>query len=128
MTSRERFRCIFDGELPDDRLPKLEWAPYWKKTRDRWITEELPSHGITTFINSDGDISEMVPWLNEAGIEGVFPLERQAGVDIAQIRADYPDFLMIGGYDKMIMHTGTETLSREFERLLEEYCTAEVRR
>lgn len=30
-------------------------------------------------------------WFEEAGIEGILPLERQAGVDIAALRVDHPD-------------------------------------
>jgi len=69
-------------------------------------------------VDSDGDIMSMIPWLIDAGIEGVYPLERQAGVDIAEIRRKYPDFLMLGGYDKMVMPLGEEAMRAEFERIL----------
>ncbi len=48
----------------------------------------------------------MIPWMLDAGIEGVYPLERQAAVDIARIRRAYPSFLMMGGYDKMVIRRG----------------------
>jgi len=59
-----------------------------------------------------------VDWFEEAGIEGVYPLERQAGVDIAHIRCQHPRFLMMGGYDKMVMPLGEAAMRAEFERLL----------
>jgi uroporphyrinogen-III decarboxylase len=39
-------------------------------------------------------------------------------VDLSKIRADFPDFLMLGGYDKMVMSKGREAMQAEFERLL----------
>ena len=60
----------------------------------------------------------MVPWLTGVGIEGVSPLERQAGVDAAKLRRAHPKFLMIGHYDKMVMFHGEQAMRDEFERLL----------
>jgi uroporphyrinogen-III decarboxylase len=87
--------------------------PYYKK-----VMPVLKKHNIITFIDSDGQVEEMIPWFIEAGIEGVFPLERQAGVDVVRIRRKFPDFKMIGAYDKMVMSKGEEAMQQEFERLL----------
>jgi len=59
----------------------------------------------------------MVPWLIGAGVDGVLPLERQAGVDVVKLSADYPDFFFIGGYDKMVMKYGENAMINEFERI-----------
>lgn len=87
--------------------------PYYKQ-----VIPGIAAHGSRVMIDSDGDITSMVPWMLDAGIEGVYPLERQAGVDLNAIRAEYPRFLMMGGYDKMVMHHGEAALRAEFERLL----------
>ena len=78
----------------------------------------LKKHGIRVIIDSDGDISETIPWFKRAGAEGILPLERQAGVDLAKLRRDFPDFLFMGHYDKMVMPRGEEAMRAEFERLL----------
>lgn len=87
--------------------------PYYRK-----VIPYIKKHGIKVLIDSDGDITTMVPWMIEAGIEGVYPLERQAGVDLCKIRTEYPEFLMMGGYDKMVMPLGEQSMRSEFERLL----------
>jgi hypothetical protein len=87
--------------------------PYYKK-----ITPFIKSKNIKVLMDSDGDVTEMIPWLFEAGIDGVYPLERQAGVDINQIRKKYPDLIMLGGFDKMIMNKGEHAIKAEFERIL----------
>ncbi len=87
--------------------------PYYQQ-----VIPHIKNHGIKVLVDSDGDITSMIPWLIEAGIEGVYPLERQAGVDISKIRTAYPNFLMMGGYDKMVMPKGEKEMRAEFERLL----------
>jgi len=76
------------------------------------------ARGIRVFIDSDGDISMAIPWFERAGIEGVLPLEKQAGVDVATLRDTHPSFLFIGNYDKMCMPHGEAAMRAEFERLL----------
>lgn len=38
-----------------------------------------------------------------------------AGVDVNRIREQYPSLLMIGGFDKTVMHRGEEAMRAEFE-------------
>ncbi|HBC86068.1 MAG TPA: hypothetical protein DCZ94_03850 [Lentisphaeria bacterium] len=87
--------------------------PYYKM-----VIPKLKERGIKVIIDSDGDISVPCSWFEEAGIEGILPLERQAGVDIAQLRKDHPKQLYIGAYDKMVMNKGEDAIRSEFERLL----------
>lgn len=88
-------------------------APYYKR-----IVPALLDRGIRVFVDSDGDVMPLIPWLKEVGVEGILPLERMAGVDVAKIRAEHPDWLMIGAYDKTVMKDGPEAQRAEFERLL----------
>jgi len=78
----------------------------------------ITARGIPVLVDSDGQIEAMIPWLQDAGIDGAYPLERQAGVDIPRIRSRHPKFLMLGGYDKMVMTRGESAMRAEFERLL----------
>ena len=96
------------SEIFDDFM-----LPYYKK-----VIPYLKAKGIIPFIDSDGDITQGMSWFKKAGIEGVLPLERQAGVNLFDIRKEHPDVRFIGHFDKMIMHKGKEALRTEFERLL----------
>ncbi|HNX14592.1 MAG TPA: uroporphyrinogen decarboxylase family protein [Oscillospiraceae bacterium] len=95
--------------------------PYYQR-----IIPELKKHRIKAVVDSDGDISKMVPWLIGAGMEGILPLERQAGVDIVELSKKFPDFIWVGGFDKMCMFNGRQdpnfdaekSMRAEFERLL----------
>ena len=88
-------------------------APYYRK-----LIPVLRERGIFVVVDTDGDVTEMVPWLTGVGIQGVLPLERQAGVDAAKLRALSPDLIMVGHFDKMVMHRGEAAIRGEFERLL----------
>ena len=101
------------GPMLSYELFKEFLAPYYHR-----VIPCIKKHGVRILMDSDGDVTAMVPWLREAGIEGVYPLERQANVDINKIRHDFPDFLMMGGYDKMVMNQGEEAMRMEFERIL----------
>lgn len=88
-------------------------APYYRE-----IVPEIRRRGIIAVIDSDGDVTQMISWFEAVGIQGVLPLERMAGVDVARIRREHPRFAMIGAFDKTTMHLGEEAMRREFERLL----------
>lgn len=87
--------------------------PYYQR-----VIPYLKQSGIKVLIDSDGNITEMVPWLIKAGIEGALPLERQACVDIFCLQDAYPDFVLVGGFDKTVMKYGENAMRAEFERLL----------
>jgi len=88
-------------------------APYYRK-----VVPKLKERGIIPFVDSDGDVNELIVWLQEVGIEGLSPLERMAGTDINAIRQKHPHFKMLGAFDKTVMHLGKDAIREEFERIL----------
>ena len=88
-------------------------APFYRQ-----IVPLIKEKGTKVFIDTDGFVEPMIPWFEEVGIEGCLPLERMAGVDVNRIRENHPEWLMLGGFDKTIMHKGEEAMRAEFERIL----------
>ncbi len=88
-------------------------SPYYEK-----LLVRAKAMDMLTIVDTDGDVTLLVPWLLDNGIEGVLPLERQAGVDGTAIRQQFPELLMVGHYDKMVMPDGEKAMRAEFERLL----------
>jgi len=88
-------------------------TPYYRPLTDR--AAEL---GILTIVDTDGDVTLMVPWMQSVGVAGVLPLERQAGVDGLSMRERFPELRMVGHFDKMVMPHGEDAMRAEFERLL----------
>ena len=87
-------------------------APYYRP-----LTAAIHEAGTHILVDTDGDVTEMIPWMQAVGVDGCLPLERQAGVDGMAIRRAHPRWLMLGHCDKMVMNRGQEALRSEFERL-----------
>ena len=88
-------------------------VPYYKP-----LLARIKEMNALTIVDTDGDVTLMVPWLEGVGVKGVLPLERQAGVDGMKLREQFPNFALIGHYDKMVMPKGEEAMRQEFERLV----------
>ncbi len=82
------------------------------------LVPEIKRHNTRVLIDTDGQVEPLIPWFLEGGIEGILPLERMAGVDVNRIRKNYPELIMIGGFDKTVMHRGEAAMREEFERIL----------
>ena len=87
--------------------------PFYKE-----LVPLIKAGGTKVLIDTDGQVEPLIPWFLEGGIEGILPLERMAGVDVNRIREKYPELIMIGGYDKTVMHKGESAIRAEFERIL----------
>ncbi len=88
-------------------------APYYRQ-----VIPVVRDLGIIPIIDSDGDITDMVPWFAEVDVHGFLPLERQAGVDGDTLRSNFSELQIIGHFDKMTQPLGEEAMRAEFERLL----------
>ena len=87
--------------------------PFYKE-----LVPLIKAGGTKVLIDTDGQVEPLIPWFLEGGIEGILPLEHMAGVDVNRIREKYPELIMIGGYDKTVMHKGEAAIRAEFERIL----------
>ena len=88
-------------------------APYYRQ-----VLPAIKERGVIAIIDSDGDVTAPASWFEEVGAEGMLPLERQSGVDVAALREAHPRMRFIGAYDKMVMNKGEAAMRAEFERLL----------
>ncbi len=101
------------GSMISEEQFEVFMRPYYAQ-----VVPVLKQKGILSFIDSDGDITRPLDWFARAGLDGVLPLERQAGVDIAFLRRAHPRMRFIGHFDKMTMTRGESAMRAEFERLL----------
>ncbi len=101
------------GPMISEKIFNEFMKPYYEQ-----VIPALKERGIRVFMDSDGDISSCASWFAGAGLEGMLPLEKQSGIDMAQMRAENPDQLYIGGFDKLTMFAGEDDMRQEFERLL----------
>ena len=102
-----------NGPMLSEEMFERFLHPYYDR-----VIPALQKHGVIPIIDSDGDISVPAHWFESAGLRGILPLERQAGVSIDSLRESHPDMTFIGHFDKMTMDKGEAAMRREFERLL----------
>jgi len=82
------------------------------------VIPALKEKGIKALVDSDGNVHEAAHWFAEAGLDGILPLERQAGMDMGKLRTEHPDMRFVGAFDKMAMIRGEQEMEAVFERLL----------
>ena len=70
-------------------------------------------------VDSDGDVSELIPLWLEAGIDTVWPFEVAAGMDVLALRRKYGrDLNMLGGIDKRAVAVGGDVMRAEVDRVM----------
>jgi uroporphyrinogen decarboxylase len=57
--------------------------------------------------DSDGYVEELIPLIVETGVTGMYPFERAAGNNLLRIREAFPEFQILGGYDKRVLFGGS---------------------
>lgn len=104
------------GLLCSPRLLEELFLPYWKELIDFFHSYHLP---VT--IHSDGNITEGLPIIVEAGFDAVNPMEAKAGCDALAIARKYHHKLAFkGGLDARVLESGDQALiRREVTRMVE---------
>ena len=87
--------------------------PNYKK-----VTDFIRSHGVDIiFVDSDGNVEELIPLWLEGGVNGIYPMEANAGMDVVDLRKKYgKNLLMTGGIDKRVLAWGKEYIDAELQR------------
>lgn len=85
----------------------------------RRIIDFMRGYGVPFFfVDSDGDPSALIPSLIESGVNGLWPLERAAGIDPYHLRKEYgKDLILSGGIDKRALIRGKKAIYDELKSL-----------
>ena len=98
------------GPLISPAMVRKFMMPRYKK-----MTELLRSRGIDViYVDSDGNLNELIPLWLESGINHVWPLEVAAGNDAVALRKKYGKNLVLSGnIDKRALIKGKEAIREE---------------
>ena len=69
------------------------------------------------FVDTDGNCEALIPLFMKAGVNGLYPFEAQAGMDIERIRSLYPGLVIMGGVDKMALAAGKDAIDLELKKV-----------
>lgn len=64
-------------------------------------------------LDTDGNAMELVPIVEECGVNAIFPFEVKAGNDLFALRERHPKFILMGWLDKEIANEGNGHLIRQ---------------
>jgi len=103
------------GPLISPAMFKEFMVPRYKR-----VTEMARGKGIDTImVDSDGNVEQLIPLWLESGINGVYPMEVAAGMDVAKLRSQYGrDLVMTGGIDKRTLAKDRKAIDEELARRL----------
>jgi len=98
------------GPLISPNMVRKFMMPRYKK-----ITDLLHSYGVDViFLDSDGNVEQLIPLWLEVGINFIWPFEVAAGNDVVALRKKYGKDLIIGGaIDKRALIKGKEATREE---------------
>ena len=87
--------------------------------RYRRVVDFCRGRGVEWFcLDSDGQISKLIPVWLDAGINILYPFEVQCGMDVVKVREEYGrDLRMWYGIDKRAIAKGPAAIDAELERV-----------
>jgi uroporphyrinogen decarboxylase len=86
----------------------------------RRVNDWLQGKGIRHIgLDSDGNISELIPVWIDSGVTHLWPFEVQSGMDVLEVRRKYGKSLgLIGGIDKRALTHGFKEIHAEIDRVM----------
>ncbi len=93
--------CYVSGMLFSPRAARRFFVPHWQR-----LGQFAHEHGMKLIWHCDGNVSQLIPLLLEAGVDAIHPLEARAGNDVRQYKPQFGDRLcLIGNINADIVAT-----------------------
>ena len=99
-------------------------SPKWFRRvitpRYRRIADKLHAHGVDLwYIDCDGDVRPILPYMMEGGVNCLFPYEVNSCTHPAELLKEYgKDLRIMGGFDKIELGKGREAIKRYMDTLV----------
>jgi len=108
--------CGKNGPIISPALFDEFMLPYYKELMAFFRNDlEIPIVGVDT----DGDMTLLIPRFVEAKVNFLFPFEVAAGMDILKVREEWPDqFAIWGGIDKRALAKDKKAIEAEVMRVV----------
>ncbi len=115
--------CYNSGPLISPDMIREFLFPYYQQLIQN-IKRRQPDKRLILQVDTDGDCRPVIPLYQSIGFDYFSPFEAASGCDVVEIRKQYPEILMRGGFDKRILAKGKDAIAREVERIMP-FMTAE---
>lgn len=96
-----------------------ELARRFMLPRYRRVVDFVRSRGVKCIaLDSDGQITSLIPVWMDAGVNFLYPFEVQAGMDVNEVRRKFGrELRMLGGVDKRALAVGRDAIDAELRRV-----------
>ena len=111
---------FFEEDLSGRNGPMISPALFdeFVGSKYRQLIPFIKEHGVdNVFMDTDGDFTPLIPNIMAAGLDGMLPVDVNAGVDIVKVREQYPTLKFFGGFNKLEIVKGKEAIEAEIARL-----------
>ena len=108
--------CYKGGPLISPDMMREFLFPYYQKLFDNIRSRQ--SKEFIFQLDTDGDCSSVIPVYQELGMTYMSPFEVASNSDVVEMRKQYPNLLMRGGFDKRILATTKEAIDAEIDRIM----------
>jgi uroporphyrinogen decarboxylase len=106
--------CFKNGPLLSPAMFREFLLPPYRR-----LTRFLKDMGVDIIIvDSDGDVSQLIPLWIEGGVTCLLPFEVRAGMDVVAVGRRYPRLGLLGGIDKHEIAKGRQAIDAELARVL----------
>jgi len=108
--------CYKNGPMISPRAFDAFMTPYYRELVGFFRNDlRVP----IVHVDTDGNLTELIPKFIEAGVNSFWPFEVQAGMDILKVREEWPrQFMIWGGIDKRALAAGREAIREEVMRVV----------
>ena len=105
--------CCKHGPLVSPRFVREVMVPRYRR-----VVELLRDNGVEIiYLDSDGNIDELLPIWLDCGINAFYPFEVAAGMDTVAVRKQYgKNVIICGNIDKRALAQGKQAIDRELAR------------
>lgn len=106
--------CYNHGMLHSPKIFKDFMAPYYQTLVTFFRKNDIDIISV----DSDGNVTELIPLLLDVGITAMHPFEVAAGMDVVKIGKEYQGLQIWGGIDKCALAKGPKAIDAELERVI----------
>jgi len=82
--------------------------PHHQRLCDYAAEKNLP-----VIIDNDGNMRDLLPFHLQTGVRGLFPLEVKAGMDVRNLKKDFPQFVYCGNIDARVLSRSRAEIEEE---------------
>jgi len=105
--------CYRNGPLISPELFREFILPCYQK-----MTAFARDNGIDIItVDTDGNCWKLIPLFLEGGVTGLWPFEVRAGMDVIEVRKEFPTLQILGGINPSALSSGKKAMDQELKKM-----------